>query len=647
VNQHLHLSIGPVQAFVGQSRRTRDLWSSSYLLSFLSAHAVAGARKAGTKVLRPLVDDDPMLQWVEGHKNGEAPRFGSLPNQFTIEVSPTLDPPSIAEAAKRAFDTAWQRVCQAVWNRFVAGVANSGNGTREIWERQVNGFWELIWVSGEPEEHTLLARRKLWRTHWLPIEPGDKCTLMPDFQELSGYVRAIERERQEQFWRELRPGVRGLELQKEKERLCAIALVKRLYARPEVMQEAVGWAVDVKHWPSTVDIAAVPWLRGLPSEAAAQAEEFARTVAREAGPEVKTGGASNLLDPADANRAYAHLDANWFHRSFVANPRLALLSDEKVRAGLVEQLQQLNLLSASSTRGTAREGMQMAGGSPIYFALLLADGDNLGSLVQRLGPEIVSPALADFTAAGPKIIQRYHGATVYAGGDDLLALLPVEGGLECISEIEQRYRVSFERAARRVVPEATLSAAVVFAHARAPFPLVLAEAHRMLDNVAKDENGRDSLGISVYRGHQCAAQWTSTWRRGPSDSEYEAVGAVSAVMQTVREQSLSASAVHRIARTIATLCNLRGEVGSFGQLAEGFELQPFLRGELEQSTERQQPAPDPDHLAQLLDGLLRRSMRKEGVRESVSLYIGTDGLALAYFVAGGGREEEHRGGEAD
>lgn len=29
MKQHLHFSIGPVQGFVAQSRRTRDLWGSS------------------------------------------------------------------------------------------------------------------------------------------------------------------------------------------------------------------------------------------------------------------------------------------------------------------------------------------------------------------------------------------------------------------------------------------------------------------------------------------------------------------------------------------------------------------------------------------------------------------------------------------
>ena len=37
----LHLSIGPVQTFVAQARRTRDFWAGSFLLSWLSGQAMA------------------------------------------------------------------------------------------------------------------------------------------------------------------------------------------------------------------------------------------------------------------------------------------------------------------------------------------------------------------------------------------------------------------------------------------------------------------------------------------------------------------------------------------------------------------------------------------------------------------------------
>ena len=53
VTTRLDISVGPVQGFVSQSRRTRDLWGSSYLLSFLSAHAMRGARGESRGTARP------------------------------------------------------------------------------------------------------------------------------------------------------------------------------------------------------------------------------------------------------------------------------------------------------------------------------------------------------------------------------------------------------------------------------------------------------------------------------------------------------------------------------------------------------------------------------------------------------------------
>jgi len=38
---HLSFTLGPVQAFVAQARRTRDLWAGSWLLSYLAESALA------------------------------------------------------------------------------------------------------------------------------------------------------------------------------------------------------------------------------------------------------------------------------------------------------------------------------------------------------------------------------------------------------------------------------------------------------------------------------------------------------------------------------------------------------------------------------------------------------------------------------
>ena len=69
----IDISIGPVQGFVAQSRRIRDLWGSSYLLAFLSAHAMRGAQQAGSEITQPMVNDDPLFRWVSGKREGRPP----------------------------------------------------------------------------------------------------------------------------------------------------------------------------------------------------------------------------------------------------------------------------------------------------------------------------------------------------------------------------------------------------------------------------------------------------------------------------------------------------------------------------------------------------------------------------------------------
>ena len=43
--QYFHFTLGPVQGFVAQARRTRDFWAGSFLLSWLSGVAMAAVRR--------------------------------------------------------------------------------------------------------------------------------------------------------------------------------------------------------------------------------------------------------------------------------------------------------------------------------------------------------------------------------------------------------------------------------------------------------------------------------------------------------------------------------------------------------------------------------------------------------------------------
>ena len=492
MTQRLDISIGPVQGFVAQSRRTRDLWGSSYLLSFLSAHAMRGSADAGGRIVQPVVDDDQLYRWVSAVRAGDPPRgtpprIGSLPNHFIVEVD--AKPAEVADFAIRALEAAWQRVCDAVWKKFVGHACPEGDGVRDIWNRQVGSFWEVTWTAGKSAaEGGLLARRKHWRSHRPPDEPGDKCTVMHDLQEISGYVRsagAAGRTRQEGFWERVRERTGRLDL-RDNERLCAVAFVKRLF--PKVAVEALRWEVERWRWPSTVHVGARPWLRRVETATPQQARAYAEAVKG-----VAPSGVVTERGPASAGSkntrtgGFPQLDANYYHREAVKNERLCPLKEGAPGAARDELDRLLKAIYDSEDASGRRIGPP-----PSFYAMLLADGDRLGKLLGKLGGQRVGQALANFTQGVPEIVREHDGETIYASGDDVLAMLPVPGALSCAGSLSDSYKSAFS--AFEEAPGATLSAAVVFAHVRLPLGAVIREAHRLLDEVAKDGNGRNSLG---------------------------------------------------------------------------------------------------------------------------------------------------------
>ena len=632
----LDISIGPVQGFVSQSRRTRDLWGSSYLLAFLSAHAMRGAELSGGSIVQPVVEGDALFRWVSGDRQGPVPRIGTVPNHFVVELCGDARP--VAEAAEASLKAAWERVCRAVWARFVEHANAYGNGTEAIWQRQVRSFWDVTWTAGpHAEDGGLLARRKHWRTHCAPDEPGDKCTVMHDLQELSGHVRSGSGKEQDEFWGRIRHRVGPLDI-RENERLCAIALVKRLFPRREVAVEALDWQVVASHWPSTVYIGAVPWIRDVVTTVPQQAREYAKSIRQH-----QPVAFSEEWPPfsglkVEAAGDFAKLDANYLHTESVTNERLCPLADGTAngnRDGLAGRLQEIY--------AAQNKDEHLLGGPPRFYALLLADGDRLGKLVGGLGGPVVSSALASFTGKVPEIVKGYDGVTVYAGGDDVLAMLPVTGALRCADALSKAYGAGFPAAEGNDI--ATLSAAVVFAHVRLPLRSVLDEAHRLLDDVAKDGNGRNSLAAAVLKpgGRHC--QWVTSWTR-PAVSGSRAVTLIDNLVEelgnSTAEPGLSSGLIYRIRELLATLCGWnRWQPGDWSDVPTGLALRPFLYADVLHSldvTMEDRAKSRADDLTERVCALLFRSRATEvGVTG-----VGVDALVLARFLADREQQESDR-----
>jgi CRISPR-associated protein Cmr2 len=61
--KYFHFTLGPVQGFVSQARRTRDFWAGSFLLSWLSGVAMAATEQMGGTITFPIPAEG-YLDWI-------------------------------------------------------------------------------------------------------------------------------------------------------------------------------------------------------------------------------------------------------------------------------------------------------------------------------------------------------------------------------------------------------------------------------------------------------------------------------------------------------------------------------------------------------------------------------------------------------
>lgn len=555
--QYFQFTLGPVQGFVAQARRTRDFWAGSFILSWLSATAMACIEKQGGKVEFPQPDEGYM-RWLYGRPEADdlAPAQGCIPNRFkalTAEVPAAFNP----QLVQTTIDAAWRAMAEKVWQADLAAIASPL--TREIWDRQINRFWEVSWVMSAEGPSNLLDRRKNWRSQVSPPEPGHKCMMMDGWQELSGITRtdlgAVNR-----FWQQVsKQGKNGMQTDlREGEHLCALAFIKRRFARyfdqvnfamPGELGTLRGWPVPTAV-PSVAFLAAAPWLSQVIDKASIAAFDAFHAQAQALSPgyaeaahiygtvsdirSVKCAAEERAAD--GFKRRWAGIDGQLYFPSSLQNPNLF---PDQAQAGKV--LSTLNKLKQSAG---------MAALPSPYYAILLMDGDQLGKhmgIVER--QQSISQALNLFTNQAGDIVREHDGFLVYAGGDDVLALLPMEQALPAAAALQASYRKAFAIHASMVA--SSLSGAIEYVHIRTPLTRVLQDAHQLLDEVAKEETGRDAIAVRVWKPSGLALQWSMPWSKAlDADGSVKMVGLASAFATQDEEGSFSNKFFFRIEQII-------------------------------------------------------------------------------------------------
>ena len=510
--QYFHFTLGPVQGFVAQARRTRDFWAGSFILSWLAAVAMKSTTAQGGIIQFPAPDDN-FMQWLEGNGTGATPTQGSIPNRFKA-----LIPAGVAfkpELVIQAVQTAWKALADKVWEQDLANISSST--TQSIWDRQIPAFWDMSWVIVKTaSDSSALDRRKNWRTYAASNEGGVKCTMIEGWQELSG-VPTPNRADLNIFWEKV---VSDIEHDlTANETLCSIAFVKRRFSRYFHLVEANFSAKEgyknnwkVKGWklasnvPSISYIATVHWLSQLINQADPRLlrdlQEAALSIAGQDERSTifpvlsqKTLGQKAI----DFNKLLS-CDGNVFFLNTLENDDLFPNANTKP----TQRALKLAMASANLKEATP------------FCALLLMDGDSLGKQMSQVEKQpaitqsldkFINGELAQQRKSVKTLVEEHNGFLVYAGGDDVLAILPLEDAITCATHLRNHYINCFAGSG----VTSTISAAIEFIHMNTPLTQVLKDAHNLLDKVAKDEAGRDALAVRVWKRGGLQLEWAQPW----------------------------------------------------------------------------------------------------------------------------------------
>jgi CRISPR-associated protein Cmr2 len=522
--QYFHFTLGPVQGFVAQARRTRDFWAGSFLLSWLSAVAMRAVIEQKGEIIFPKVSAD-YLDWLENNGSGQPPQQGCVPNRFKgglAKVSADFDPDLVTASIRQA----WQELAERVWQQ---DLAQCSSHTREIWDRQVKQFWEISWALSDNEsESNLLDRRKNWRSYLPPEESGVKCMMMDGWQELSGIATPNAKGLQT-FWENLRrTGKHGIQTDlRENEYLCAIAFIKRRFSRCFAKLVApmpggwtvYGWPVDVAV-PSVAYMAAGPWLAKILEHASLPELTNFHNEASQLTDQTYNENKTNLkciksvIDQQKDKLLFwklKSLDGNVFFESALDNKNI-----------YPDQIQSKKVKQALKALRQSVKDKNLEPVSPFY-AILLMDGDSLGSHMSEMGKqENISKGLENFTKVVQAIVEDHSGFLIYAGGDDVLALLPLEYALTCAKALRDHYLDSFKNLPGAEI-KTTLSGAIEYAHIRMPLGKILSDAHDLLDDIAKEHTGRDAIAVRVWKPGGQHLEWAMPWEKAIDQSSGEVI----------------------------------------------------------------------------------------------------------------------------
>ncbi len=584
-------SITPVQGFISTARKLRDYWSGSVLLSWLAFEGLRWVIEnlGPDHVLYPSLVDQPLVNeylkknWHIGDIDtfSKTRDIASLPNKFVVLV-PFSKAKDIGTEVQKAINSAWRDIMKHSEKFLIvqAGLSHPPEigHLQKMFMEQSENYWDIEWSavsllsaadlnrfaqllpaaayekqmgllnilheivaqkyhlqkSGKGTLYSVshhlaqgvLASKKMQRYNKRMPQTGEKCVMCGEFEALHGVKHtekesaAVYKKNVSEFWRMLKEkDPKGREL-RENERLCALCYTKRMGYR--IIKDNPAHILhatfkEAEGFPSTTEMALHAWFKRNKVVDQKLRKDLAQT----------------LHDREEGNRFEGRLDKNY------STPE----DKDKYLAVLMMDGDKMGKLINGETIGATWEKIMHP---EIYRRLTSDDFDPLyrknwqhifkkypGRLITPSIHAAISEALADFSIYGVHpIVKKHGGRLIYAGGDDVCAILPLENAISAAREIRDFYGSAFKwihegnvediRGGWQPQPgkmavllgqakHISISAGLLIFHHKENLKEMIQRAHELLDTRAKDQGGRDALALELKKRSGGSRYLTAKW----------------------------------------------------------------------------------------------------------------------------------------
>lgn len=499
------ISIGPVQSMIASARKSRDLWSGSWLLSELAKSCAKFLKENKAELIFPYVEDIELLK-----ENSDFSVGNKL--QAVIEVENTQKLNEVLQNAKQAVS---QRYREEVKNAL--GQLNQNDIRMDIWQSQIDDLVEVQWAWAKIENDNyitasqkvggVLASRKNTREFSpLAVNPFQPELRLPK-SSLDGLRETVLKENTD---KQNNLSRKKLSLAPS-EQLDVLGVVKRL-----------GFKEKSEQFTAISRVMADAWIDKVSDDELKPIREICENLVRlEVITRVKGNKGIYQKFPYDAQLLYPN--------------RLEV--EIKTWKGVDDAIGD----NLKSLQKELKPLFKKYGEPYRYGALLLADGDRMGELLDKAQTQKqhqdITKALSNFAGGVADIMRDYRGHCIYAGGDDVLGLVPLHLAQQCADKLRQSFykhlseavdkiKTDLDADERKNLNNPTLSVGLAICHLMTPFGVVreladVAEKHAKGDLIDDKEKRRNALGVllSVRGGSdiQLRFNWSDKGKLETSD----------------------------------------------------------------------------------------------------------------------------------